>query len=78
MKLTENELTICWATGAKWVTRDDNPIGLVCLYITEERPRLETSGNYNASIGKVAVLDARVFPSLERGACIKVSGDLPD
>lgn len=73
MKLTEKELTICRATGAKWVTRDNTPIGFVCLYISEEQPPQSTSGDY-VGTGKLGVLDARVFPSLERGACIKVPG----
>lgn len=77
MKLTENELTICRATGAKWVTRDSTPGGLVCLYITEERPPQGANGVYRGH-GKLGILDARVFPSLERGACIRVSGNQPD
>ena len=71
MKLTENELTICRATGAKWVTRDNTPIGFVCLYISEEQPPQSTRGDY-VGTGKLGVLDARVFPSLERGECVKV------
>ncbi len=75
--LTENELTICRATGAKWVARDDNPLGLANIYITEERPPQDTRGCY-VGTGKLGIMDARVFPSLERGDCIKVSGDQPD
>ena len=73
MTLTENELAICRATGAKWVTRDNNPMGLVCLYISEEQPRQEFSGCYNSSTEKVAVMCATQFPSLERGSCVKIA-----
>lgn len=73
MKLTENELTICRATGAKWVTRDQTLQGLVCLFITEDQPRQGTNGTYVGN-GKLAIMDPRVFPSLDRGACVNVSG----
>lgn len=75
MTLTENELTICRATGAKWVARDDDPTeDLVRLYITEERPPQNISGVYGG-YGKVAIMAPRAFPSLERGDCIKVPGE---
>ncbi len=73
MKLTEKELAICQGTGAKWVTKDDTPVGLVGIYISEKRPRRDTIGIYNPSTEKVALMDATMFPSLERGACVKIA-----
>lgn len=74
--LTGKELAICRMTGAKWVTRDEDPLGLVCIYISEERPPLGTKGNYGGT-GKLGILDARAFPSLERGARVKVPAMAP-
>lgn len=77
MKLTEKELAICRMTGAKWVARDDNPLGLVNIYFTEDRPIMRRNGDYGG-IGKLGIMDARIFPSLERGACVKVEGEQPE
>lgn len=73
-KLTEREMTLCKASGAKWISRDKRRTSNAFVIIWKNKPVLNGDGLYckasdDAFIGS---LMAEVFPSLEPGDCINV------
>lgn len=76
--LTEAELAICKAAGAKWVSIDDDG-GDVELW--DEEPYKE-NGTYNIGYPPspfgLARIASGLFPSLNPGDCVNVEGLLND
>ena len=71
--LTEPELAICRAMGAKWVSRDDD---VRSVELWREKPRKTNSGIYvgEQSGSRIAMVNPSLFPSVEPGDCIEVEG----
>lgn len=72
-RLTEKELAICKAVGAKWVSRDK---GVLVVELWRERPEMEggvTKPTFVADTDCwVADVDCNLFPSVKPGDCICV------
>ena len=72
--LTEAELAICKALGAKWVSRDGegyNYMGVVKLW--REKPQMGNSPCYYLTAGTyIATCELNCFPSLSPGDCVNV------
>ena len=70
-RLTEPELAICKAVGAKWVSRDGNSVNRVELWTA----RPEQSGNCICAGTEdefIARFNCTLFPSVNKGDCIEV------
>lgn len=68
-RLTEPELAICKAVGARWVSR--NQIGTNGLHLWDKKP----SGNqnfWNGGATSLATVSESLFPSVRPGDCICV------
>lgn len=64
-RLTEKELEICRALGAKWVSRNE---GCRMVHLWKTRP----SGNrlFHSDEQDIGLIDASLFPSVKDGTCI--------
>ena len=67
-RLTEQEIAIMRAVGAKWVSRDDNS---VIVNIWSKKPE-KHNGGYEMPFSCVCSIDPRLFPSVHPGECIAV------
>ena len=67
-RLTEPEIAICKAVGAKWVAREKDS-AWVTLHL--EKPEQFQPGNYGYR-DYIGTLDENLFPSVALGACISV------
>lgn len=70
-RLTEPEIAIMRAVGARWVSRDPRSESQVELY--SEKPEYRADGEFVPQSGKkcVAIIyDAERFPSVKPGECI--------
>lgn len=71
-RLTEAELAICKAVGAKWVSR--NQIGMDALHLWDKKPSGDRNF-YNGDARSLATVAESFFPSLKPGDCICVEED---
>ena len=73
-RLTEAELAICKAVGAKWVSRDSTENSYV--YLWDAKPKYSGVGygfkDYNGNPSISVVYNSGLFPSIHLGDCINV------
>lgn len=69
-RLTEAELAICKAVGAKWVSR--NKVGGYPLHLWNAKPAENDSCYFNGNAVSLATVDEKLFPSVKPGDCICV------
>lgn len=75
-ELTEQELAICKAIGAKWASRDDIEPQYASVRLWKQPPMMGSlSKRYSTGIDSdnLAVCAAELFPSLEPGDCVKIA-----
>lgn len=71
-RLTSEELEICRAVGAKWVTKD-NYTTECFVYLWAERPDAGNNGNtYGGAKKSFGKILGDLFPSVKPGDCICV------
>ena len=80
-KLTQREMEICKAIGAKWVSRDGkNCYTSDSVDAWTERPEAQIRGSFWTRSGvctRLACFDGSLFPSVQNGECIYCgSGEL--
>ncbi len=73
-RLTEAEMAICKAVGARWVTRNDT----LCsdVYLWAEKPE-KRDNVYSGEATNLAIVRDELFPSVESGDCIEAE-EVPD
>lgn len=73
-KLNEQEIAICKAVGATWVSRDEGDTEFVRAWNVKPAAYCIDKTVYMANISpyKVVRLDASLFPSVKPGDCIEV------
>ena len=73
-RLTEQELAICKAVGAKWVSFDDTNEDVVDIWTIKPETRMFDGKRhyYEQSTEHIACVNSYLFPSLKPGDCINV------
>lgn len=70
-RLTEAELAICKAVGAKWVSKDERISQDINLW--ESKPKKDEIGTFSGQwFGRI---HGALFPSVRPGDCLEVPGD---
>lgn len=80
-RLTKEELEICRALGAKWVSRDDELGDVVNVDIWDDKPEKSSDGSYMAykkDTLHIAGINFKIFPSIKPGDCINVEELMKD
>ncbi len=68
-RLTEPEIAIMRAVGAKWVSFDTNSIDEIVI-LWWNKPDKDGNGDFSSPISVLATVTAELFPSVKPGDCI--------
>lgn len=72
-RLTPDELTICMALGAKWISRNNNNLNNYVDF-WDDKPQIDDEGSYNVIGAKIHAVAVRAdkLPSVKPGDCLCV------